>query len=138
MSIEMIGAVYCPLAPGDPDQRLDSLIKQTQSQLILVHWMTQDKFESDHMILDIETVVNENIFNKRIHIDELSKVVVTGENIAYVIFTSGSTGVPKAVRIALLYLVGNKFVAVFPKFYFLFFNFCSTTSCQLYMHDFYL
>jgi non-ribosomal peptide synthetase component F len=103
MSIEMIGAVYCPLAPGDPEQRLDTLIKQTQSHLILVHWMTQDKFKNDHMILDIETVVNDNVFNKRIPIDKLSNVVVTGENIAYVIFTSGSTGVPKAVRIPFFY-----------------------------------
>jgi len=107
MSIEMVGSVYCPLSPGDPEQRLHSLIEQTQSHLILVHWMTQAKFKNDHMILDIETVVNDNMLDKRNHIDKLSDVVVTPENIAYVIFTSGSTGVPKAVRILFFYILRN-------------------------------
>jgi len=107
MSIEMVGAVYCPLSPRDPEQRLYSLIKQTQSHLILVHWMTQDKFNNDHTIVDIETAVNDNSLDKRINIDKLSDVVVIGESIAYVIFTSGSTGVPKAVRIPFSYILRN-------------------------------
>jgi len=107
MSIEMVGAVYCPLSPRDPEQRLDSLIKQTQSHLILVHWMTQDKLKNDHMILDIEAVVSDNILDKRIDIDTLSNIMVTGENIAYVIFTSGSTGVPKAVRLRMFHILRN-------------------------------
>jgi len=107
MSIEMVGAVYCPLSPRDPEQRLHSLIEQTQSHLILVHWITQDKFKNDHTILDIETAVNDNILDNRIDIDKLSDVVVTGESIAYVIFTSGSTGVPKAVSILFIYIFRN-------------------------------
>ncbi len=109
MSIEMAGAVYCPLSPRDPEQRLHSLIEQTQSHLILVHYLTQNKFKNDHTMLDVETAVNDNIFNKRINIDKLSNVVVTPENIAYVIFTSGSTGVPKAVRTPFLYILWNDY-----------------------------
>jgi len=109
MSIEMIGAVYCPLSPRDPEQRLDSLIKQTTSHLILVHWMTADKFQNNHAILDMETVVNNNIHDISINTCEISNVVVTGENIAYVIFTSGSTGVPKAVRTPFLYILWNNY-----------------------------
>ncbi len=109
MSIEMIGAVYCPLAPGDPDQRLDSLIKQTKSHLVLLHWMTADKFKNNHVILDIERVINNNIFDMSINTDQISNVVVIRENIAYVIFTSGSTGVPKAVRIPFFYISKNTY-----------------------------
>jgi acyl-coenzyme A synthetase/AMP-(fatty) acid ligase len=72
-----------------------------------MHWMTADKFKNNHLILDIERVINNNIFDMSINTDQISNVVVTGENIAYVMFTSGSTGVPKAVRIPFFYILWN-------------------------------
>ena len=37
MAIEMVGGIYCPLSPHDPQQRLHTLVQQTQSRLVLVH-----------------------------------------------------------------------------------------------------
>jgi non-ribosomal peptide synthetase component F len=99
MSIEMVGAVYCPLSPRDPDQRLHALVEQTQSHLVLVHWMTRDRFKYDDATLDIEATVNEDVLDTSVNTDRLSNVAVTPESIAYVIFTSGSTGMPKAVSL---------------------------------------
>ena len=97
MAIEMVGAVYCPLSPRDPHHRLHSLLQQTQSGLVLVHWLTKTKFNDDIISFDIDSMLNNNEINNDIDVDRLSTVEVTPGNIAYIIFTSGSTGTPKAV-----------------------------------------
>jgi non-ribosomal peptide synthetase component F len=99
MAIEMAGAVYCPLSPQDPPQRLHTLLKETQSRLVLLHELTRDKFDVDHPTVDIDAAVNVNNIVKDVGHDRLSRVRVTGDSIAYVIFTSGSTGMPKAVSL---------------------------------------
>jgi fengycin family lipopeptide synthetase D len=97
MSIEMIGGVYCPLSPHDPEHRLHSLVEQTQSRLVLVHSSTKTKFNDHIGVFDIDLLIHvEHTFNK-IDVNQLSNVELTWDNIAYVIFTSGSTGTPKAV-----------------------------------------
>jgi len=107
MAIEMTGAVYCPLSPRDPQQRLLALIEQTHSRLVLLHAMTLDKFkDADHAastLVDIDLVLswddpNVSLINE-IDLDRLSSVSVNPESIACVIFTSGSTGTPKAVSL---------------------------------------
>jgi len=98
MAIEMAGRVYCPLSPQDPEHRLYSLLQQTQSRLVLVHWLTKTKFQNDIISIDIDSVlINNNDVESDVEIDQLSDIVVSPENIAYIIFTSGSTGTPKAV-----------------------------------------
>ncbi|CAF1419955.1 unnamed protein product [Adineta steineri] len=95
MAIEMSGGVYCPLSPRDPQHRLHALTQQTQSRLVLVHHLTKTKFDDDIISLDIDTILNINVMDK----EDLSSVIVKGEEIAYIIFTSGSTGTPKAVQV---------------------------------------
>src|ERR1700722_4280176 len=101
----MTGAVYCPLSPRDPQQRLQALIEQIHSRLVLLHGMTLDKFkDADHAastLVDIDLVLswddpNVSLINE-IDLDRLSSVSVNPDSIACVIFTSGSTGPPKAV-----------------------------------------
>jgi non-ribosomal peptide synthetase component F len=99
MAIETAGGVYCPLSPRDPQQRLHALVKQTQSRLVLVHWLTKAKFQNNFVLVDIDLLLFKN--NDKVQsdadIDRLSNVSVTLDHIAYIIFTSGSTGTPKAV-----------------------------------------
>ena len=97
LSIEMIGGVYCPLSPRDPEHRLHSLIEQTQSRLVLVHWLTKTKFHDDIVSFDINSMLHvDNLYNN-CELIQLSNIRVAPESIAYTIFTSGSTGTPKAV-----------------------------------------
>ena len=97
MAIEMVGGVYCPLSPRDPSHRLHALLEQTQSHLVLIHFLTQTKFNDDIISLDIDSILSINSMYGDDDVDRLSNVIVTSNNIAYVIFTSGSTGIPKAV-----------------------------------------
>ena len=97
MAIEMIGGVYCPLSPRDPQHRLYALLQQTQSRLVLIHHLTKTKFNDDIISLDIDSLLTGNDAATDVDIDRLSNIRVTPKSIAYVIFTSGSTGIPKAV-----------------------------------------
>jgi len=97
MAIEMVGGIYCPLSPRDPQHRLHSLLQQTQSRLVLVHWLTKTIFNRDISLSNIDSILVNNI-NHDINNDLLSSVIVASDRIAYIIFTSGSTGTPKPVR----------------------------------------
>ena len=97
MAIVMIGGVYCPLSPRDPQHRLHTLVEQTESRLVLVHQPTKAKFRNDFRSFNIDLVSIDNDQSKNLDINSLSNVMVTSDNIAYVIFTSGSTGSPKGV-----------------------------------------
>ncbi|CAF4108666.1 unnamed protein product [Adineta steineri] len=99
MAIEMIGGVYCPLSSRDPQHRLHTLIKQIQSRLVLVHWLTKMKFNNDTLITDIHSILINNDVMSDADFDRLSSITVTSSSIAYIIFTSGSTGIPKAVQV---------------------------------------
>ena len=98
MAIEMAGGIYCPLSPRDPQHRLHALLEQTHSHLVLVHWLTENKFIDDILTLDIHLILINNNVENDVSFDLLSNVEVTSDRIAYIIFTSGSTGAPKAVR----------------------------------------
>ena len=93
----MIGGVYCPLSPRDPEQRLLGLIEQTQSNIVLTNWRAQDKFANNPVALNIDTALHINRTIDDTYLHRLSSVSVALDSIAYVIFTSGSTGKPKAV-----------------------------------------
>jgi non-ribosomal peptide synthetase component F len=97
MAIEMVGGIYCPLSPRDPHHRLHALVQQTGSRLVLVHHLTKTKFNDDIVLLNIDSVLTNVDTNTKTHLDPLSTIEVSPDNIAYVIFTSGSTGIPKAV-----------------------------------------
>jgi non-ribosomal peptide synthetase component F len=97
MAIEIVGGIYCPLSPRDPQHRLYTLVQQTQSRIVLVHHLTKTKFNVDIVVLDVDSVLIENDVETVVNIDRLSSVAVTLDNIAYIIFTSGSTGAPKVV-----------------------------------------
>ncbi|CAF1573219.1 unnamed protein product [Rotaria magnacalcarata] len=99
VSIHMVGAAYCGLSPHSPQQRLHTLVKETESRFVLVHSMTQNLFNDDVTTLDMDTIINASNIVHDVDLDQLSKVAVMTENIAYVIFTSGSTGIPKAGKL---------------------------------------
>jgi len=97
LAIEMVGGVYCPLSPEDPQYRLQSLINQCQSRSVLVHHLTRIKFQMNIILTDIDSILFINEMRSTNDVDLLITVLVVPHNIAYIIFTSGSTGTPKAV-----------------------------------------
>jgi long-subunit acyl-CoA synthetase (AMP-forming) len=99
ITIQMIGAVYFPFSQSTPQHRLYSLLQQTQSRLVLVHWLTKMKFNDSIPLMDIDSMLINNNSVIDIDVNQLSDVQVSLDSIAYIIFTSGSTGTPKGVSI---------------------------------------
>ncbi|CAF1527227.1 unnamed protein product, partial [Adineta steineri] len=99
IGIEMAGGVYCPLSSRDPQHRLYALTQQTQSRLVLVHYLTKTKFDDYTISRDIDSILIMNDRKSDVDYSCLSSVIMKGEEIAYTIFTSGSTGIPKAVQL---------------------------------------
>ncbi|CAF1215328.1 unnamed protein product, partial [Adineta ricciae] len=107
LSIEILGAIYCPLSPRNPKQRLQTLIEETNTRLILVHSLTQEMFTNDYPTVVIDKILyNEEQFFDNDY-NSLSTNVIPSTNIAYIVFTSGSTGKPKAGQLSHRNVIGN-------------------------------
>jgi acyl-CoA synthetase (AMP-forming)/AMP-acid ligase II len=111
MAIEMIGGVYCPLSPRDPQHRLYALVQQTRSRLVLVHHLTKMKLHDNIISFDIDSILTDHDTESDVSFNRLSNVRVTPEDIAYIIFTSGSTGTPKAVYLQCFFKTSTHFFA---------------------------
>ncbi|CAF4495776.1 unnamed protein product, partial [Rotaria sp. Silwood2] len=100
LAILACGAVYCPLNPQDPINRVSLLMNEVQAKLLLLHQKTSDLFfncDQQHIALvNIDTTVLEQhtkYFES--YTQDIPTVNLTMSNISYIIFTSGSTGIPK-------------------------------------------
>ncbi|UJR22117.1 hypothetical protein I4U23_025181 [Adineta vaga] len=72
MAIEMIGAVYCPLSPRDPQQRLHTLLQQTNSHIVLAHHFTKSNFDENTVTIDIDFILIDNDIQKDIDVCRLT------------------------------------------------------------------
>ena len=95
----MAGGAYCPLSPRDPPLRLNALVHQVRSRVVLVHSATATTFDGDMPTIDIDSSVTLERSLTDCELEQLSSIAVSPETVAFVIFTSGSTGTPKAVRV---------------------------------------
>ena len=126
----MAGGAYCSLSSQDPSQRLQILVKETQSHLVLVHSSTRNLFEIDIVTLNIDTIINNEANSTSINLNQTLDVPITSENILFVIFTSGSTGIPKAVCIISFFFDYLYFLMYCLMLFFL--KIGSATSSKLY------
>ena len=102
-AILAIGAVYVPVDPDYPDQRIDYIVRSSEPALVLTHRSVSSKIPADipSVCLDDASV--------RATLAKESEAWVypadrngnlTPDSTAYVIYTSGSTGKPKGVMIS--------------------------------------
>ncbi|CAF4058476.1 unnamed protein product, partial [Rotaria sp. Silwood1] len=91
----MSHAIYCPLTPNHPQQRLNGILRQTNAHCILTHDMTANKFESK--TVNLSSLIRPN--NIDIIDQSLNVPRRDFDEVAYIIFTSGSTGEPKGVQL---------------------------------------
>jgi amino acid adenylation domain-containing protein/non-ribosomal peptide synthase protein (TIGR01720 family) len=91
LGILKAGAAYVPIDPEFPKDRIDFILKDTSSSLILCSKSLRS------LLPDIQNfeVIEPDIFQNGI-IDN-PKLRIAPESMAYIIYTSGSTGQPKGV-----------------------------------------
>lgn len=94
LSIMKLGAVYVPVEPDVPDDRLRFIVEDVQAKIAIVDLDTLSGFSGLLPLLEIEKtelLEEENsVIKNRSQKDEM----------AYIIYTSGSTGNPKGVMIS--------------------------------------
>jgi amino acid adenylation domain-containing protein/non-ribosomal peptide synthase protein (TIGR01720 family) len=96
LGILKAGGAYVPLDPSYPKDRLQFMLKDIQTPLLLTQGNLKCQFNSYNgsiIILDDdwETIAKEPSFNPSVN--------TSSRHLAYVIYTSGSTGKPKGVMI---------------------------------------
>ena len=95
LGIMSMGAVYVPLDENLPDDRIDFMIKDTQSKVLIVSDGIYGRgydLDNDCIILNISDIVN-------CEIEPLYNLDVVYGDLACILYTSGSTGLPKGVKI---------------------------------------
>ncbi|MCP5053325.1 MAG: amino acid adenylation domain-containing protein, partial [bacterium] len=89
------GGAYLPIDPEHPGPRIDYMLEDSHSKLVLVTGHLEEKI-ADHLPVDILNLES----SAGVGPDAPNPGPVNGmENLAYVIYTSGSTGKPKGVMV---------------------------------------
>ncbi|MEH2198293.1 non-ribosomal peptide synthetase [Nostoc sp.] len=96
LGILKAGAAYVPIDPNYPQERIELMLQDCGTSLLLTQSFIKDKLplaELEHQVicLDEKTFSSALIDNPNIQI--------LPDNLAYIIYTSGSTGRPKGVMI---------------------------------------
>ncbi|WP_298917457.1 amino acid adenylation domain-containing protein [uncultured Nostoc sp.] len=104
LAILKAGGAYVPLDPTYPSERLQFILQDTQTPVLLTQQsLLQDLLETQAKIIcldaDWEIIASESHNNPA--------VAMTSANLAYIIYTSGSTGKPKGVQITHQNLVNS-------------------------------
>ena len=95
LSILSIGAIYVPLENKLPNERIELILDDTSSKVLIVSDETYGRaknLSSDALILNISDILEEEIGSK-------SSLDISYGNVACVLYTSGTTGLPKGVNI---------------------------------------
>lgn len=106
LAILKVGCCYVPIDPDYPEQRIKSMLEDSDVNLVLSDSNSITYNSDEILIIDMD-------FNAREIASQTSQrpnISVDGEDIAYVMYTSGSTGIPKGVEIthkSILRLVKN-------------------------------
>ena len=95
LGIMSIGGIYVPVDDNLPDERIEFMIKDTDSKVLIV---SDDTYERGLELAKDCTIVNvSDIINSEIK--QLSKLNISYGDLACILYTSGSTGLPKGVKI---------------------------------------
>lgn len=90
-----ISGVYIPLDVSYPADRIDFMLSDSQSTMLVTDSIKRVHITYDLQIINVDTIKNNISF-----LSNKLKPISKGSDLAYIIYTSGSTGVPKGVVIS--------------------------------------
>ncbi|NOU19048.1 MAG: amino acid adenylation domain-containing protein [Bacteroidales bacterium] len=114
LAILKVGGAYVPIDTNYPQERIDYILEDTDTELILSQ---KHLNESDIVSLPKEKVIVVDLTEELYKKEDSSNLmqVCSGGELAYVIYTSGTTGKPKGVMVgqeAILSLVWSNYIDV--------------------------
>ena len=93
LGILKAGAAYLPIDPEYPTARIQLMLEDSRTSLLLTHHHLAQNIEFSGTILDLD----ESYLYQHDYVYTPSEV--TSDHLAYVIYTSGTTGTPKGVLV---------------------------------------
>lgn len=101
LGILKTGAAYLPIDIETPNQRIEAMLNDAQSRVLLVDRNSKGKHFAIEKVYRIEEIINEELQDEYQLIDN-----VKSNDLMYVMYTSGSTGKPKGVQVEHKNVVG--------------------------------
>ncbi|NRV14639.1 amino acid adenylation domain-containing protein [Clostridium beijerinckii] len=93
LAVLKAGGTYLPIDPSYPADRVNYMLEDSQSSMLLVNIEVHEEIQYKGKIVNI------NKINIDLYIKENLMKINQLNNLAYIIYTSGSTGKPKGVMI---------------------------------------
>ena len=95
LAILKAGAAYVPVDPNYPDERIEYMLEDSNTSLLLTQKNLSEQLGSLHT--NLVAIDEESLF---VDFEESNLCVpMTSDNLVYMIYTSGSTGNPKGVMV---------------------------------------
>ena len=92
LAVLKAGGTYIPIDPEYPQDRIEYMLQNSNSKLLLTFSQLKDKVKFDNV--EFVELINNNIYSTS---SASLKCINNPDDSAYVIYTSGSTGKPKGV-----------------------------------------
>jgi amino acid adenylation domain-containing protein len=95
LAVLKAGAVYVPLDPEAPAERIEFMVRDSQMLVVLTQHRLQVKFSAQVEMVPLDR--NRGVIDR--HSEDDVAEQATEDQLAYIIYTSGSTGQPKGVMV---------------------------------------
>lgn len=95
IAIAKAGAIYVPLDPSFPLNRINYMLEDSQASMLLV----SRNYKGRYQLQATELVIEDLWATLNNYPPQEPEIAVNGDDLAYILYTSGSTGNPKGVQI---------------------------------------